>query len=544
MHHQDVIIAGTGLYGTCLGAILARHGVRVQLIERARHPRFALGEALLPQSAIWPFILSNRFGVPELGALSHADRIVEEVTKTCGLKHSIGFAWHEAGMDVQPQDVQQLVPPHLPFYSESHLYRQDVDTFMLEAAVRHGCAYVDETKILEVSSNEDGVVVTTSAGTFSGAVYVDATGQNSVLAETLGLRRGAPELRTHSRSIFSHVEGLGPIDQWLRADAAERKLHHGTFHHVFEGGWMWIIPFDNFHRSTSSLASIGLMLDPRVHPEDASLSPEEEFHAIVARYPTLAAHMTGIVPQREFVRTGRVQFSATQAAGDRWILAPAAFGFVDALYSNGLVHTFESVFRVAHELLDSLGVSPDPKHSGDFSAAAFAGIDALHRAQLADADRMVSSAYAAMADRHTWSAWTQIWLCQVLFSDLWLQRACFKFFAAGDPSALDVLRDGTRPGAASPLAAGREALLNDVAALLSAGAEPTATAAGMLARLRAEAWLPRHVFDWGNAAARSVDFSRPEVVGALLGWGFGESPEPIRSGLFDFTLPPSPPADQ
>ena len=78
MQTVDVIIAGTGLYGTCLGAILARHGVRVQLIERARHPRFALGEALLPQSAIWPFILSNRFGVPELGALSHADRIVDQ----------------------------------------------------------------------------------------------------------------------------------------------------------------------------------------------------------------------------------------------------------------------------------------------------------------------------------------------------------------------------------------------------------------------------------------------------------------------------------
>jgi hypothetical protein len=64
----------------------------------------------------------------------------------------------------------------------------------------------------------------------------------------------------------------------------------------------------------------------------------------------------------------------------------------------------------------------------------------------------------------------------------------------------------------------------------------------MLERLRAEEWLPRHVYDWGNAAARSVDFSRPEVAGALLGWGFAESPEPVRSELFDFTLPQAPPA--
>ena len=59
--HYDVIIAGSGIYGTSMASILAKEGLKVLIIERGKHPRFALGEALLPQSAIWPFIIGERF---------------------------------------------------------------------------------------------------------------------------------------------------------------------------------------------------------------------------------------------------------------------------------------------------------------------------------------------------------------------------------------------------------------------------------------------------------------------------------------------------
>jgi len=535
--HYDVVIAGTGLYGTSLGAILARHGARVLLIERGRHPRFALGEALLPQSAIWPFVLGARFDVPELGHLSHADRIVDHITSTCGLKHSIGFAWHRPGAPAEADHVHQLVPPHLPFYSESHLYRRDVDLFMVEAAQEHGCDYVDETTITDVVWTNEEVTVSTDDARWSADIFVDATGRHSLLAAREGYRDAATEAQTHSRCIFAHVEGLPAIDDWLKADSEGRRLHDGTFHHMFEGGWMWVIPFDNFHRSTSPLASIGLMLDPRVHPEDASLSPEEEFHAVVGRFPTMAAQFEGVRAVRPFVRTARLQYTATTSVGPRHVLAPSSYGFVDPLYSSGLVHSFESVFRVASHLLGGLRLDGSSGPRSDFSAASLAPIDALHRAQWADADRMASTAYAAMRDPRTWAAWTQVWLAQVLFSDLWLQRACFRFFESASTDELDVLLQGNRPGSASPLAPHREALLDDLAALLADSRDPQATATEMLARLSAESWLPRHVYDWGSAAARSIDFSRPEVAGALLEWGFTASPEPLRSALFDFSLP-------
>lgn len=542
-HEFDVIIAGTGIYGTSLGAILARQGARVLLIERGRHPRFALGEALLPQSAIWPFVLAQRFGVPELGHLSHADRIVDHITPTCGLKHSIGFAWHAPGETASDAHVHQLVPPHLPFYSESHLYREDIDLFLLEAARRHGCAYVDETAIDGVTWDADAVTVRTADRAWTAALFVDATGGRSCLASQEAYRDDVPRARTHSRCIFSHVEGLPPIDDWLDAASEGRRLHDGTFHHMFPGGWLWVIPFDNFSRSTSPLASIGLMLDPRIHPEDPGLSPEQEFRAIVDRFPTISAQMKDIRAARPFQRTGRLQYSSRTSVGHRHVLAPSTYGFIDPIYSNGLVHAFESVYRVAHHVLGGLGHlpghRPDPAR---FTAEGLSALDALHEAQWADADRMAASAYAAMHAPDTWGAWTQAWLAQVLFSDLWLQRACFRFFASGRPEDLDVLLEGTRPGSASPLGPTRDRLLDDLAGLLASGRPPATIAADMLERLRDEAWLPRHVYDWGHADAQSIDFSRPDVAGPLLDWGFTASPEPLRSQLFDFTLPGPPPA--
>ena len=538
MKSHDVIIAGTGIYGTSMACILAKAGLDVLLIERGRHPRFALGEALLPQSAIWPFIIGERFGIPEIGHLSHADRIVDHITPSCGLKHSIGFAHHTEGQPVDPGRLHQLVPPHLPFYSESHLYREEVDQFLLDAAIRYGAQYVDETPITDVAIGADGVVVSSPTDSFRAAYYVDASGRGSRLVEQQGYRNGAPEPETHSRAIYAHVEGLQPFDNLVPSPSQGRQWHEGTFHHMFDGGWMWVIPFDNFSRSESRKASIGLMLDPRVHPEAEGMTAEEEFHAFIGRYPDIARHLEGIEVTMPFTRTGRLQYASRQSVGDRHFTAPSTFGFIDPLYSNGLIQTFESVFYGARHLLSAFGVEEGPVKQGDFSQAAFARMEVLHRTQLKQADAMISKAYASMSDFATWNAWTQFWLAQVLFGDLWLQRACFRYFEDGNAAHFDAFLDEVRPGEHAPFAADKAALIEDLGALLAVrGNGVVDTGEAILARLAEEGWLPRHVYDWGAAASRHVDFSREEVVGALLGWGFEASPEHLRKGLFDFKLP-------
>jgi len=538
----DVIISGSGIAGTSFGCILAKHGLKVLIVELGKHPRFALGEALLPQSAIWPFILGKTFGIPEIEHLSHADRIVDHITPQCGIKHSIGFAYHERGQAMQGDQCHQLIPPHLPFYSESHLMREDVDVYLLEAAQRYGCDYLDETRIEAVEIDGDGVRIATDGGAFEGAYYIDSSGKHSLLAQQAGYRTGPEDFATHSRTIFTHVEGLVPFDDLLDATdlpGQTKRLHDGTLHHVFDGGWMWVIPFDNFHRSASKRASVGLMLDPRKHPERPGLSPEQEFHAIISEFPSVAAHLAPVKPVFPFIRTGRLQYGANRSVGDRFFLTNNTYGFVDALYSNGLINTFESVFLGAKLLLDAFGRGGSAE---DFSAERFEPINRLHRTQLQQADFMVSNAYRAMGSFPTWNAWTQLWLGQVLFHDLWLQRACFHFFKSGDAGAFDGFLSEDRPGSGAPFVPEKMALFARAEAALvrfeQGGCSGEEAAAEVLLALEEQEWLPKHVYGWGQTASRHVDFSLDANVGALLEWGFTASPEPLRTGLFDFELPP------
>lgn len=538
--NYDIIIAGSGMYGTVLGSILAKNGRSVLIIEKGQHPRFAIGEALLPQSAIWPFMIGEYFDMPEIAHLSHADRILDHITPHCGIKHSIGFAWHRKDDTHQPDHTHQLIPPHLPFYSESHLMRQDVDQYLLEVAKNYGCDYLDNTTITDVNIFDDRVAVSTHASEFRCEYYVDASGVHSILAQKMGYRNDGDDLQTHSRSIFTHVAGLPPFDQLIAESPGQSKrLHDGTLHHVFPGGWLWVIPFDNYHRSDSKLASVGLQLDPRFFPENSDITAEEEFFSIIGEYPSIFAHLKYAEAVRPWIRTGRLQYAATESVGHRHFISNNTYGFIDPLYSNGLINTFESVFYAANLLLEAFA-STD---SARFDADRFKQLNDLHREQLKLADFMVANAYKAMHSFGTWNAWTQMWLGQVLFNDLWLQRACFQYFSTGNKARFQSFMNEMKPGMLAPFNAAKNDMFQAVANALHlyrwGEMDEGQTEQTMLEALKCQEWLPKHVYDWGNKNSRHVDFSKMELVGSLLQWGMADSPIHIREGLFDFELPPA-----
>ena len=107
----DVAILGSGLGGSALAAILARQGHSVLLLEKGAHPRFAVGEAMLPQSSMLLWILGERFGVPEIQHLSNSLSIRQHVSSACGIKRTIGFLYHEEGKRQNPAKSHLLVPP-------------------------------------------------------------------------------------------------------------------------------------------------------------------------------------------------------------------------------------------------------------------------------------------------------------------------------------------------------------------------------------------------------------------------------------------------
>jgi len=161
----DVIIGGSGIAGSATAMILGKNDLDVLLVEAKTHPRFAIGEGMLPLTAVWMWIVGEYFEIPEIQHVSDANKIVDNITQSCGVKHSVGFAYHEADQPFTGEHAHQLVPPEMPFYKESHLMREHIDHYLVESAADYGVDYVDEMPITDVEINDDDVTVTTTQGT-------------------------------------------------------------------------------------------------------------------------------------------------------------------------------------------------------------------------------------------------------------------------------------------------------------------------------------------------------------------------------------------
>jgi tetracycline 7-halogenase / FADH2 O2-dependent halogenase len=414
--------------------------------------------------------------------------------------------------------------------SESHIYRQEIDLYMLNAALGYGVTYRDRTEVREVETGAGGVTLATAEGeTFRARFLVDGSGHKSLIAGKHGLREQPTTLKTRSRSIFTHMARVKRYDDLLQESekpGLSRQWYEGTLHHVFDGGWFWVIPFDNVEGSANPLCSVGLTLDVDKFPE-RGLSAEEEFREIVARFPSIAAHFEGAEAVRPWVSTGRLQYSSKSCVGERWFLLAHAFGFVDALYSRGLVSTFETIHALAPRLMAALDAD-------DFSTDRFEHPEKLQHAMLEDHDRMVHNSYRAFSEYPLWNAWVRVWLANVLFGDLRLFRRCVKYLASQDKAVFESLDldplPGSCPHGTNPLQDLHdhgESLLNEV----DAGHVTRREAAeGILHGLSQMPLPPIH--EWGNPEARHLDFL-PEKLARMIGWGMTEAPAPIQA-MFDF----------
>lgn len=528
----DVAILGSGLGGSTLAAILARHGKRVLLLEKGSHPRFAVGEATLPQSSLWMWILSQRFDVPEIGHLTRTNLIHEHIAPTCGVKRALGFLWHEEGKRQDPLKANLLIAPATPLTSESHLFRQDVDLYMLNAAIQYGTVYRDHIDVRDFDVDDDGVTLRTDTGEELRARFlVDGAGYRSPLATRFGLRENPTPLETQSRSIFTHMVGIKHYDDCLQPEESPNLSYgwaEGTLHHVFEGGWLWIIPFNNVEGSTNPLCSVGLTLNMKRYP-DTGMPAEEEFFHFINRFPSMAQQFEGATAVREWTKTGRLQYSATGGAGDRYFLLAHAHGFIDALYSRGLITNFEVLSALAGPLLQALD-------ENSFSRDRFAYAERLQHAMLRQSDRVVNNSYRSFPNYALWNAWLRVWLIAEIYGDLRLFSVCVKYLETQDKSIFELLEKDPLIGCSPP---GEDEITDlvrfadDVLARYEAGEmDPDAGAASILAALGAAKSMPP-IYGWGDAEDTHLDYL-PEKLVRTIGWGLTEAPEKIRERMFMF----------
>ncbi|MFI0515753.1 FADH2 O2-dependent halogenase [Streptomyces canus] len=438
----DVAVVGTGLSGTMLGAILAKHGFRTLLLDGAQHPRFAVGESTIGQTLFILRLLSHRYDVPEIGHLGSFESVKKHVGSSHGQKSNFGFMIHRDGEEPDPRETNMFRLLEVTG-NAAHFFRQDSDAYMFHVALKYGCEARQNYRVAKVDLADDGVTVIGADGSSYQARYlVDASGFRSPLADQLSLREEPSRLKHHARSIFTHMIGVEPADDHLRHGAADRPpvpWHSGTLHHMFDRGWIWIIPFDNHPDATNPLCSVGLQVDERRYPEQPGLSAEDEFWQHVRRFPAVERQLAGARSAREWVRTPRMQYSSTRTVGDRWCLMSHAAGFIDPLFSRGLSNTCELINTLAWRLMEAL-------RDDDFSLERFEPVERLEQGLLDYNDKLVNASYISFQNYDLWNAVFRIWVTGSAVGSKRFLNALKAAKAAGNDEPLRALDDSKYPG--------------------------------------------------------------------------------------------------
>lgn len=351
--HADVAVLGAG-FGGSLTAMLAKQvGLKPVLIERDVHPRFTIGESSTPQGDIVLAALAERYDLPRispLAAYGSWKRAYPNVT--CGLKRGFSYFHHTDGSPFQPmanRESELIVAASVDDeHSDTHWYREEFDALFVAEAESMGIPYLDRTTLHRLEPGDPWTLTghrESDRIRITADFVVDATGPSSPLLNALGIRQDGHALLTNSRTIFSHFKRVA---RWqdTYCDAGGGTEEHpfscdnAALHHVFDGGWMWVLRFEN------GVTSAGFVLDNSRHPLNENLPPDEEWQALLNRFPSIARQFTQAIPVMPLRRTGRMQRRASCMAGDNWAMLPYAAAFVDPLHSSGNAHTLAGIERL------------------------------------------------------------------------------------------------------------------------------------------------------------------------------------------------------
>lgn len=423
-HQFDVAILGNGLSGSLLATILGKQGISVVLIDGEQHPRFAVGESTIPHTSLLISVLAEKYDLPELDDMIDANGLARRVCSSCGIKRHFGYVYHRPGEVYDPTEGLQF---GTSARDENHWFRQDIDAYLHNLAIRYGAISRQKTKVTDIEIDTSGVRLQTAAGEKIQARYlVDGTGYRSLLADRFALRENPTRLKHHSRTLFTHMLDVPPFDE--ANNPLPISYHAGKLHHCFERGWFWVIPFNNNPLSTNPIVSVGLTIDPRRYPKPET-SAEQEFNEFLQRYPSVAEQFKDAKAVRPWVSTGRLQYSSRKTTGYRYCLMSHASGFVDPLFSRGMFNTVEVIDALLDPLLEAL-------KTDNFDEEPFRSIDAQQQLILDYNDDLVNGSFISWADFDLWNAWLRVFGLGTFLAEFHLMNGMSDYTRTGDASHL------------------------------------------------------------------------------------------------------------
>jgi FADH2 O2-dependent halogenase len=441
----DLAIVGSGFGGSLLALIARRLGRSVLLVERERHPRFAIGESASPLAGVVLEQLADRYSLPRIrpfASFGAWQRSYPEVV--CGLKRGFSYFKHQRGerYRVAPERANQLLVAASPSdeLSDTHWLRADVDHFLVKEACDAGVEYVDRTKLESAEWQPDSTV--TLRGSQDGrpfranaAFVVDASGPRGFLTRALGLEASAFQAYPATQALFSHFEDVKRCDDLPEfADVVGRAfsprvidgglpfpIDDAALHHVFDEGWMWVLRFGN------GVTSAGIAVTDAYASELRLSDGEPAWQRFLARYPSIASQFADARTIRPFTWMPRMASCASAAAGERWALLPSAAAFVDPLFSTGIPMTLLGIERLA-AILEVEDV--------DRRRLALEEYDRTTRAEVSHVARFVAGCYAGFPRFEAFADYAMFYFAAASFSEMTRRLGGTPpgFLCAADPS--------------------------------------------------------------------------------------------------------------
>jgi tetracycline 7-halogenase / FADH2 O2-dependent halogenase len=391
--HFQVVVVGSGFAGSLMAMIAHRLGFFTALIERGRHPRFAIGESSTPLANLLLEEIAADYDLPCIRPLAKWGTWQEQLPRlACGLKRGFTFYHHEWDRPFapDPQRRRQLLVGASPTeeIADTHWYRPDFDHYLVQQAQALGVEFLDETILNQTTAEPNGVRL---AGMrhrrpieITAEFAVDATGPRGFLSRTLGLGEKTFDSMPATQALFSHFRGVGPLPDTFFScgQTPPYPPEQAAVHHVFAGGWVWALKFNN------GITSAGVAATDAIANGLDFKSGEPAWRRLLERLPSLKEIFGPAQAVIPFVHSPRLAFRGAEAAGSRWALLPSAAGFIDPLLSTGFALTLLGVARLAR-LLTSHWQRPSLRAQlEDYSKLTLLELDA--------AARLVGALYATM----------------------------------------------------------------------------------------------------------------------------------------------------
>ncbi|MCD6035169.1 MAG: NAD(P)/FAD-dependent oxidoreductase [Rickettsiales bacterium] len=309
----DILIIGGGPAGSTAAALLVKQGYSVTLLEKDHHPRFHIGESLLPMNLKIFEKLGVLDDVHAIGVLKKgASFISEEYQKT----HTFYFD-------------RSLEKNHGYAYQ---VKRSEFDHLLFKHAQKQGATTLEGVKVTRVQFSQDKQQVeSVEAESEQGEKYhftprfvVDATGRDTLFSSALQLKLRNPH--NNSAAIFGHFSGLKEMPD---DDEGNIRVH------LADQGWMWMIPLQH------GITSVGIVATPEYLKERKG-SLEEFFWDHCKRHAKVWERMEHAKGVGEVQATGNFSYFSKEMYGKNYMMIGDAFGFIDPVFSTGVLFAMTS----------------------------------------------------------------------------------------------------------------------------------------------------------------------------------------------------------